>query len=65
MIVKPAEGALVREPATSAPLAAGTKIDPTDPYFARALADGDLVEDHHHRQRSKDRPAHTSDEVKA
>lgn len=45
MIVKPASGALVRDPLTKLAIEAGTEVDETDPYFARAVADGDLKPD--------------------
>lgn len=44
MIVKPASGALVRDPLTRLAVEAGATVDPNDPYWARLIADGDLVE---------------------
>ena len=43
MIVNPAEGALVRDPMSKLALEAGAEVDDHDPYFARLLADGDLI----------------------
>lgn len=43
MIVNPAPGALVRDPVTKLAIEDGTVIDPTDPYWSRALADGDVL----------------------
>lgn len=43
MIVDPAPGALVRDPATTLAIAAGTTIDESDPYWARLLVDGDVA----------------------
>lgn len=43
MIVNPAEGALVRDPLTKRAIEDGTDVDPYDPYWARALADGDVA----------------------
>lgn len=43
MVVEPAPGALVRDPATKLAVQASTEVDPHDPYWARALADGDVL----------------------
>jgi len=43
MLVDPAPGALVRDPVTKLAIAAGADVDPNEPYWARALADGDLL----------------------
>jgi hypothetical protein len=43
MIVDPAPGALVRDPATTLAITAGTTIDENDPYWARLLVDGDVA----------------------
>lgn len=43
MIVDPAPGALVRDPATALAIEAGTTVDENDPYWARLLVDGDIV----------------------
>ncbi|MDH4745825.1 DUF2635 domain-containing protein [Sphingomonas sp. CBMAI 2297] len=43
MIVTTAPGTLVRDPVTKLALEPGADIDPNDPYFARAIADGDLL----------------------
>lgn len=43
MIVDPAPGALVRDPATTLAIAAGTTVDETDPYWARLLVDRDVA----------------------
>lgn len=43
MIVDPAPGALVRDPDTLLELSAGATVDENAPYWARLIADGDLV----------------------
>lgn len=43
MIVIPAEGALVRDPMTKLALTGETDVDVNDPYWARLLADGDVM----------------------
>lgn len=43
MIVDPAPGALVRDPATQTALAPGADVDEHQPYWGRLLADGDLA----------------------
>lgn len=43
MIVNPAPGALVRDPVTKLAIEDGAEIDANDPYWARALADGDIA----------------------
>lgn len=45
MIVNPASGALVRDPATKLALAPGAEVNLNDPYWARLFADGDIVPD--------------------
>jgi hypothetical protein len=43
MIVKPALGALVRDPATRRAIEAGDEVDAQQPYWSRLLTDGDLL----------------------
>lgn len=41
--VSPAKGRTVRDPESRQPIAAGHKIASWSPYWARRLADGDIV----------------------
>lgn len=45
MFVKPAHGRRVRDPASRLPIPeTGVEVSGADPYWARRLADGDVVE---------------------
>lgn len=45
MLIVSVPGRLVRDPVTSRPVdTTPIEIDPTDPYWARLLADGDVAE---------------------
>jgi hypothetical protein len=43
MIVKPALGALVRDPATRRAVEPGAIVNETEPYWSRLIRDGDML----------------------